>query len=127
MLGGTSTWLYSTFVYVICCLALWVLTLILGYSVADISLVGLLMAASLALVCQLIGHTICNWALKYTKAANVSSIYLLEPVGTALWVYLLWQEKPSWLVISGGILLLCGIFYFVRSEAQTEPCQNSLN
>jgi drug/metabolite transporter (DMT)-like permease len=120
ILANTSTIMYSTFVYTVCCVVLGLLTIIMGFSLADISGIGLLMAGCLALICQLFGHTVCNWALKYTKAANVSSIYLLEPVGTAIWVFVLWRDIPAMTVIAGGTLLLLGIFYFIRCEAKAE-------
>ncbi len=115
-----SPLLYSTCVYTICMAGLGIIALILGLSIFEISLTGLLMAAGLALVCQLLGHTVCNWALKYTKAANVSSIYLLEPVLTAFWVMLIWEEIPSLTVIAGGCLLLLGILYYIRCESRSE-------
>lgn len=118
LMGNLSTLLYSTCVYTVCLAGLGLLALSLGHSILRINLTGLLMAAGLALVCQLLGHTVCNWALKFTKAANVSSVYLLEPVLTAFWVLLIWKEVPGLPVILGGSLLLSGILYFIRCESE---------
>jgi drug/metabolite transporter (DMT)-like permease len=118
LMGGISTLLYSACVYTVCLAGLGLLAFLLGHSVLRINLTGLLMAAGLALVCQLLGHTVCNWALKFTKAANVSSVYLLEPVLTAIWVVLIWKEVPGLPVILGGTLLLSGILYFIRCESE---------
>lgn len=116
MVRQLSTFLYCTLVYSACCLLLLLMTFLFQVSILDIHPIGLVMAGALALVCQIIGHTVSNWALKHTKAANVSSLYLLEPVWTGLWVFLLWQEVPSRNVLIGGLVLLLGIFSFLRND-----------
>lgn len=116
MVRQISTFLYCTVVYSACCLILFFMTLLLKVSIFDIHPIGFVMAGALALVCQIIGHTVSNWALKHTKAANVSSLYLLEPVWTGLWVFFLWQEIPSQNVMIGGLVLLLGIYSFLRND-----------
>ncbi|MDZ7844217.1 MAG: DMT family transporter [Anaerolineales bacterium] len=63
----------------------------------------------LAVVPQLMGHTIFNWALKYLSTALVSISLLGEPVGSTLLAALLLGETPSYLKIFGAILILAGI------------------
>lgn len=63
----------------------------------------------LAVVPQLLGHTIFNWALKYLSTALVSISLLGEPVGSTLLAALLLGETPSYLKIFGAILILVGI------------------
>lgn len=68
----------------------------------------------LALVPQLIGHTTYNWALRYLPAALVSITTLAEPVGSAILAYFILDEAPTPLIISGGVLILAGIYLAVR-------------
>ena len=63
----------------------------------------------LALVPQLIGHTTINWALRYLPAAYVSVTLLGEPVASTVWAYLLFGEKPTWLMYLGAFVVLIGI------------------
>lgn len=70
----------------------------------------------LALIPQLIGHTSYNWALAYLSAAFVSIALLGEPVGSTILAYLLLDEIPSVLKLTGAIFILMGIFLASRSE-----------
>ena len=63
----------------------------------------------LALVPQLLGHTIFNWALRYLSTAVVSVTLLGEPVASTLLAVVFLGETPSWLKIFGAILILVGI------------------
>jgi drug/metabolite transporter (DMT)-like permease len=64
----------------------------------------------LALVPQLLGHSTFNWALRYLSAAYVSVTLLGEPIGSAILAYFLLGETPGALLITGGILILTGIY-----------------
>jgi len=120
IMASVSTMLYCTFVYSVCCLCLGIMVAAMGVSFTAINRTGFLMAICLAFFCQFLGNTTSNWSLKYIKAATVSSLYLLEPVGTAILVFLIWREVPGIAVIIGGLLLLSGILYFIRIEAAIE-------
>ncbi len=71
----------------------------------------------LALVPQLLGHSLYNWALRYVSAAYVSISLLGEPIGSTLLAFLLLSEIPSGLKIFGAILILAGIVIAARREA----------
>jgi drug/metabolite transporter (DMT)-like permease len=70
----------------------------------------------LALVPQLFGHSIFNWALKYLPASFVSVALLGEPVGSTILAYFIFQEQPGWVKIGGAVLILAGIWVTSRSE-----------
>ena len=63
----------------------------------------------LALVPQLLGHTIFNWALRYLPTSLVSITLLGEPVGSTVLAAALLGERPSLLKLFGAILILLGI------------------
>jgi drug/metabolite transporter (DMT)-like permease len=69
----------------------------------------------LALIPQLIGHSTYNWALRFLPATMVSVTTLGEPVGSAILAYFILRESPTILTISGGVLILLGIFLTSRS------------
>jgi drug/metabolite transporter (DMT)-like permease len=64
----------------------------------------------LALIPQLLGHSIFNWALRYLSATYVSITLLGEPIGSAILAYFFLHEIPSGLMVFGAILILIGIF-----------------
>ena len=70
----------------------------------------------LALVPQLFGHSIFNWALKYVPASFVSVTLLGEPVGSSILAYFIFQEQPGWIKIGGAILILAGIWLAARTN-----------
>ena len=72
----------------------------------------------LALIPQLIGHSIYNWALRFLPAAFVAVTTLGEPIGSVILAYLILQEKPALMVIFGGVLILFGIYLVSNSSLQ---------
>jgi drug/metabolite transporter (DMT)-like permease len=68
----------------------------------------------LALVPQLLGHSIFNWSLKYIPASLVSVTLLGEPVGSTILAYFLLQQQPGWVKIGGALLILAGIWMATR-------------
>ncbi len=68
----------------------------------------------LALVPSCLGHTLYNYCLKYLKAAVVSVAILGEPVGATILALFLFGEVPTFLIITGGILVIGGIYLAVR-------------
>jgi len=64
----------------------------------------------LALVCQIMGHTLFNWALRHVKATFVTLGVLGEPVGASVIAYIVLEEKPILREAAGGLLILAGLF-----------------
>ncbi len=70
----------------------------------------------LALIPQIIGHSTFNWALGYLPAALVAVTTLGEPVASAVLAFFILQETPSLIMISGGVLILFGIYIASRNN-----------
>jgi drug/metabolite transporter (DMT)-like permease len=70
----------------------------------------------LAVFPQLIGHSTYNWALRYLPAAFVAVTTLGEPIGSAILAFFLLEETPTPIVITGGVLILIGIYLASKSE-----------
>ncbi len=65
---------------------------------------------------QIVGHSSLNWALGYLSAIYVTVATLGEPVGSTLLAWWLLDERPGWLTIVGGTLVLAGIAIASGSE-----------
>jgi len=65
---------------------------------------------------QLIGHTSLNWALKFFSATLVAVFILGEPIGASILAYLLLGEALAGNLLSGGTLVLLGIYLSAREE-----------
>ena len=71
---------------------------------------------ALALIPQLIGHSTYNWALRYLPASMVSVTTLAEPVGAAVLAFIFLRETPNLGVLLGGILILVGVYFSMRTS-----------
>ena len=90
----------------------------LGQSPLGFSPITYLWLVLLALIPQLIGHSVFNWSLKYIPASLVSITLLGEPVGSTILAYFLLQQQPGWIKIGGAILILLGIWLAARTGTE---------
>ncbi len=74
---------------------------------------------ALGLIPQLLGHSTFNWALRYLSAAYVSVTLLGEPIGSTILAYFFLGETPGLLEITGGALILAGIYVASRPEKKS--------
>ena len=97
------------------------LVLLLGATAASAPMLGLpwetyLWATMAALVPQVLGHSLLNWALAHITATVVSITVRAEPVIATLLAIPILDEVPPWTVVPGGLLLMAGVLMAVRSE-----------
>lgn len=69
----------------------------------------------MAVVCQVSGHSLFNWALSRMQATLVAAATLGEPIGTSLLAWLILEEAPGPFEAAGGIIILSGVFIVLRA------------
>ena len=69
---------------------------------------------AIALVPQLLGHTACNWALRWIPAALVSVTQLGDVVGSTILAAVVLSERPPAAIFWGGPMILLGIAWAAR-------------
>lgn len=74
---------------------------------------GLFLA--LALIPQLVGHSLLNWAVGFLSATVASVAVLAEPVGASLLAALVLGELPHPSTVAGAPLILLGVYLVARS------------
>jgi len=116
--ASLDLWAYVGLVYAACFVTLVVLAFALRvplwpYPPREIGLFALL-----ALGPMLLGHTALNWALKHLRAYQVNVVLLGEPIGATLLAAMLpgIRERPSALMVFGGVLVLSGIVLAERTR-----------
>ena len=109
---------YIFVVYGMSAVVLIAIMLGMGESPLGFSPLTYLWFALLALVPQLLGHSIFNWSLKYIPASLVAVALLGEPVGSTVLAYFILQEQPGWVKIGGAVLILAGIWLASRIESK---------
>lgn len=67
----------------------------------------------LAIVPNLLGHNLFNWALKYVSANMISIAILFEPVGASILAYLVFSEQLIATQYIGGSIVIIGILLYV--------------
>lgn len=107
---------YIFIVYAISALLLIAVMLVTRQSLLVYHPVVYLWFILLALLPQLFGHSVFNWALKYVPASFVSVSLLGEPVGSTILAIFIFREQPGWIKIGGAVLILAGIWLAAKLE-----------
>lgn len=89
---------------------------IAGHSLAGHPFNTYLFCFLMAVICQLIGHSSFNWALKRLKAPIATTAIIGEPVGASLIAYVILNEIPSGMEIVGGMVILAGLFVILSRK-----------
>ena len=119
---------YTFVAYFFAALTVLVISLISGTPLTGYGANNLLTALGMAVLCTLMGHSIFTWGLKYLPPAYISTVKLLDPVFSALWGLLLFNEKPTLLVILGVLLvrLIMKIVTKTLEKTKLEKAAHSL-
>ncbi|MEL6307921.1 MAG: DMT family transporter, partial [Chloroflexota bacterium] len=100
---------YIWLVYGTAGIILLVWALLAGVPITGHSTEGYLWVFAMAIFPQLVGHTSLNYAVGYLPATIVSMVTQLEPVGSAILAYFLFDELPLPLQILGSVVIIAGV------------------
>jgi drug/metabolite transporter (DMT)-like permease len=75
----------------------------------------------LAFVCQILGHSFFNYALRHLAATVVTIAVIGEPVGASILAFLILRETPPLTAVLGGASILFGIFLVLYFSPETVP------
>lgn len=87
-----------------------------GVSIMDITLAGLGWSFLVALVPQLIGHSLYNYTLKYLPASLVAVTTLGEPIGATILAFIIFKEDPGLATLLGGAFIMSGIYFAAKQS-----------
>ena len=108
--GHLSNQSYSFIVYTVAALTLLMISLFNRQPLLEARGIDWLWLVMLALVPQIVGHSLLNWALGKLPAAYVSLSLLGEPPGSALLALIFLNEKPTLLQVVGSAVIIYGIY-----------------
>ena len=117
---NTSTAVYTYLVYTACAAILVIVCMVQGNDMLGYGWSPVAMGLLLAVFSTILGHSIFSWCLKFFSPSFVSASKLCEPVVAAVLAAGLFGELPSWMQVTGGILILTGVFYYSRIEKAKE-------
>jgi drug/metabolite transporter (DMT)-like permease len=100
---------YIWSVYSIAALILGAVALVSGMTFTGYSTNAYLWLLALGIFPQLIGHSSFNYALAYLPATYISLATQVEPIGSALFAFLIFAEIPQPLQVVGSAVILIGV------------------
>jgi drug/metabolite transporter (DMT)-like permease len=104
---------YSMVVYSVSTIVLFAYVLFAGQSFVPYDSTEWILFLLLAVVPNLLGHNLFNWAIKYVSTNIISISILFEPIGAAILAYFIFNEYLSSSQIIGGVVVIVGITMFV--------------
>jgi len=93
------------------CLVLALVTIISGESFIARTFTGWMILIGLAMISQVGGQSLITYALAHLSATFGSVALLLQPVLAAIFAWILFAENLGLVQISGGLVVLSGIYY----------------
>lgn len=107
---------YVFIVYSVSALVLFSLCYVTKTPVYPYSMKEFAIFISLAFFCSILGHTVYNWLMQYIPATFVSTSTLIEPIFASFMAFILFKEAPSILTLLGGLIIIIGIYWFIRNQ-----------
>ncbi|MFX3675316.1 MAG: DMT family transporter [Paenisporosarcina sp.] len=104
---------YTFIVYGISTFTLFLYVLFKGESFGPYPANEWLWFVLLAIVPNLLGHTLFNWSLKYVSTNVISIAILFEPIGAAILAFYVFNEYLIPTQVIGGLIVISGILLFV--------------
>lgn len=104
---------YTMIVYSVSSVTLFAYVLTIEGSFVPVNQMDWLYFILLAIVSNLLGHTLFNYAVKYVSTNTISMAILFEPIGATILAYLIFNEKLIATQIIGGLIVIVGLMIFV--------------
>lgn len=126
---GLSAFSYNFWVFFVAACTLAVYNLIQGHAFSGYAASEWGIFLLLAIVPTIFGHYLFNWLLQYMNATTVSMGVLGEPVFSSLLAWVLLGESLSSLQMSAGVIILFGVWIFIRygkTKPQLAPTEDSV-
>ena len=89
-------------------------------SASEINLKGMFYISITGLLILPLSFILLSRASRMTPASNVSIIMLLETILGPLWVWIFTTERPQFLTIIGGIIVILALIYFFSNKRTQE-------
>jgi drug/metabolite transporter (DMT)-like permease len=107
---------YVAIVYTTCALLLWPAAALSGSRLTGFPARTWGLFLLMALVPQMLGHTVFNYLLRDVAATVVAISVMGEPVGSSILAFAVYGEVPTWTTVAGGALILAGIYVAITGR-----------
>ncbi|WP_243675859.1 DMT family transporter [Vulcanisaeta distributa] len=69
---------------------------------------------------MLLGHTLLNYSLRYSRAITITTSTLGEPIVASLLAYIIFHQVPQALTVVGIVMTLLGIYTVISEETRMQ-------
>lgn len=104
---------YTMVVYSISTICLFFYVFIKGESFGPYPLMTWVWFLLLAIIPNLLGHSLFNWSIKWVSTNVISIAVLFEPIGASILALFIFGEKLTAPQIIGGLIVILGLMLFV--------------
>ena len=104
---------YTMVVYSVSTIVLFLYVLVVDQSFGPYDSDEWVLFLLLAIVPNLLGHNLFNWAIKYVSTNIISISILFEPIGATILAFIIFGEYLTYTQVLGGIVIIVGITAFV--------------
>lgn len=111
-----STTSFTLISYTACLITLITMDFITGTPIVGYGIREVLIGLGLAVFCNLLGHSIVSWSLKYLTPGYVSAVKLCEPVFATILGIFFFGEIPNLAQIGGAAIIICGVYIYSGVE-----------
>lgn len=111
-----STTAYTYVLYIVSLITLIGVDLATGTPLLGYEPINWVYALCLAIFCNLMGHSVYSWALKYLKPTYVSTAKLAGPAfasANAIWLF---GEIPGLFQVLGALVVISGVALYAREK-----------
>lgn len=117
---------YAFVVYSTASIALLVLSYTLSINLKISSTQQITLMLLHGIVCSGLGHSVYNWMLQHFSSTYISTVTLGEPVIASILVFLILGEVPTVQTLAGGIIVITGLYIFVKSNRFNRRISNEI-
>ena len=111
-----STTAYTYVLYIASFITLVCVSVASGAPLLGYDPINWVYALCLAVFCNLMGHSVYSWALKYLKPTYVSTAKLAGPVCATINAVWLFGEIPGVVQILGALVVIAGVALYARQK-----------
>lgn len=104
---------YTMVVYSVSTITLFFYVLFTGQSFGPYESIDWFWLLMLAIVPNLLGHTLFNWSLKWVSTNAISIAILFEPIGAAILAFFIFNESLILSQVIGGVIVILRIALFM--------------
>lgn len=115
---GLNITVYITIVFSCCCASFGFGMIVSSTPFFGYEKESMVWVVALALICQVLGHGLFNWTLRYISPLYLATSETVEVIYSSIVAYLIFKEIPTGIQYIGGSITIIGILIYNYYESK---------